>query len=237
MTRLLNFREDAHPCGPAYTGRFCHTPRGLGVLFLILFFCFLVSSCNRPEASGIESDEIDISQEPIQMSVPSEEETTVIKVKKGEFKITPVAAYRIAALVVGKEPYSSGWNAKISPIDLGLVWGKLAEPDCRKYISYSQDNRWLSFNVKRDCPVDPSYVNSHASNNHIIPSTQNIWYAVKTIREKQKVVLEGFLVNVAGTYNGRTVWWNTSRSRTDSGDGACEILFVTKVRIENKVYE
>jgi hypothetical protein len=205
-------------------------------LFLILFLYLVISGCNRPQATGVEFDEIDTSQNPLQIFVPSQE-PILINVKKIELKITPVAVYKIAALVVGTESYSYGWNAKISPIDLALAWGNLADPESQKYVSYSQDNRWVSFNIKKNSPFDVAYVTSHASNHHIIPATQNIWYAVKTIKKKKKVLLEGFLVNITGSYDGKTVWWNTSLSRTDTGNGACEILYVTKARIGNKVYE
>jgi hypothetical protein len=210
--------------------------RRIGGFFLILFLSFLVSGCNRPQATGIESDEISTAEEPVQISIVSED-PIVIELKKGEFKLTPVAEYKIAALVVGKETYSYGWNAKISPIDLALAWGKLADPESRKYVSYSVDNRWVSFRMKEGCPFNLAYVTSHVSNNHIIPSTRNLWYAVKTIKEKQKVILEGFLVRMSGTYDGKTVWWNTSLSRTDSGDGSCELIYVTKARIGNRIYE
>ncbi len=133
------------------------------------------------------------------------------------------------------------WRARAEKdngyLDLALAWGRLAEPDSRKYVSYSVGSRWVSFKLKEGSPFDPAYVISHASNNHIIPSTRNIRRAVKTIKEKQKVVLEGFLVRLSGTYDGKQVWWNTSLSRTDSGDGSCELLYVTKARIGYKVYE
>jgi len=211
-------------------------PKGIGGLFLILILCLLISGCNRPKTTGVEFDEIDTYQEPLQITVPSQE-PIILEGKNTELKITPVATYQIAALVVGTESYSYGWSAKISPVDLALAWGKLADPEFRKYVSYSLSNRWVSFKLKEGNPFDVAYVISHASNNHIIPATRNVWYAVKTIREKKKVVLEGFLVSVSGTYGGKTVWWNTSLSRIDSGDGSCELFYVTKVRIGNKVYE
>ena len=210
--------------------------RGVGGLFLILFLYLFASGCNRPQPTGMEFDEIDTSKEPLQISVPSHE-PIMVEEKKAELKITPVAVYKIAALVVGIESYSYGWNAKISPVDLALAWGKLADPEFRKYVSYSLSNRWVSFKMKEGSPFDVAYVISHASNHHIIPANRNIWYAVKTIKEKKKVVLEGFLVSVSGTYEGKTVWWNTSLSRIDSGNGSCEILYVMKARIEEKVYE
>jgi hypothetical protein len=210
--------------------------RGIGGLLLIFFLHLIFSGCNRPQVTGIESDEIDASEDPSQ-TLLSSQEPVVVELKKGEMRLTPVAEYRIAALVVGKESYSYGWNAEVSPIDLALAWGKLAEPESRRYVFYSQSNRWTSFKMKEGSPFKPAYVTSHACNHHIIPSTRNLWYAIKTIKEKQRVVLEGFLVNVAGTYEGKAVWWKTSLSRTDSGDGACEILYVTKARIGNRVYE
>jgi len=210
--------------------------KGIGGLFLILILYSLIAGCNRPRATGVEFDEIDISQDPVQISVPSQD-PILVNWKKIDLKITPVAIYKISALVVGTASYSYGWNAKISPMDLALAWGKLANPEFQKYVSYSHGNRWVSFNIKKDSPLDVTYVSSHASNHHLIPATQNIGYALKTIQKKKKVVLEGFLVNVTGTYDGRPVWWNTSLSRTDTGDGACELLYVTKARIGNKVYE
>ena len=210
--------------------------KGTGGLFFVLLLYFLLSGCNRPHATAVKFDEIDASPDPLQISVPSQE-PILIRLKKAELKMTPLAVYKIAALVVGAESYSFGWNAKISPVDLALAWGKLAEQEFQKYISYSQDNRWVVFNIKKDSPLDVAYVTSHASNHHIIPATQNIRYAVQTIKKKQKVLLEGFLVDITGTYDGKTVWWNTSLSRTDTGSGACEILYVTKARIGNKVYE
>jgi len=86
-------------------------------------------------------------------------------------------------------------------------------------------------------PVDHSYIISHSSNNHVIPVNENIYQAIKTIREKDRVVLKGWLVNLKGTYKGQTVTWNTSLSRTDTGNGSCELFYVSEVRIETKVYE
>jgi nitrogenase subunit NifH len=85
--------------------------------------------------------------------------------------------------------------------------------------------------------VDHSYIISHSSNNHVIPANENIYQAIKTIREKDRVVLKGLLVNLKGTYKGQTVTWNTSLSRTDIGNDSCELFYVSEVRIETKVYE
>jgi hypothetical protein len=140
-------------------------------------------------------------------------------------------------VVVSKETYSSDWNAEISPVDLAIAWGKLTEPENEKYVSFGQRNRWYFYEYKPESPLDNSYILSHSSNNHIIPATENISLALKTISRKEKVMLEGFLVNLKGTYKGGTVYWNTSLTRKDSGDGSCELFYVTKARINTDVYE
>lgn len=62
------------------------------------------------------------------------------------------------------------------------------------------------------------YIINHSSNNHIIPATENLRKAVKSIKTGRKIVLEGFLVNLTGTYERQTVWSDTSMSRSDTGD-------------------
>lgn len=206
-----------------------------GIIGGILILC-LLSSCDRPQKSGIDFDSIDTSGDPIQTSYKSEA-PIVKEIKNGQFTITPVAEYKLSGMVVSKETYSDDWGGKISPVDLAVVWGKLAEPEYDQYMSYSQGNRWYFYQYKPDSPFDNSYVISHSANNHIIPANENIVEAVKTIGKGDRIVLEGFLVNIKGTYEGRPVTRNTSMTRKDTGDGSCEIFYVTKIRINTDVYE
>jgi len=207
----------------------------LSLILTVLILCFL-SACSRPQKSGMDFDEIDTSRDPIQRSVASNDPILIEK-KEGHYTLTPVAEYQLAGVVVSKETYSYGWNAEISPIDLAIAWGKLAEPEYEKYVSFSQRNRWYFYEYKPESPLDHSYIISYSSNNHIIPATENISLALKAIAKKEKVILEGILVNLKGTYKGGTVYWNTSLTRKDTGDASCELFYVTKLRIGSDVYE
>ena len=179
------------------------------LIFLILCFSF---SCEGPQLTGVEFEKIDTSQDPIQKPINSPE-PMIIEFKNSHFTLTPTAEYKLSGMVVGKKTYSEDWEGKISPLDLTIVWGKLAEPDFDRYITYSQGNRWYFYQYKPGSPFDNSFVISHSANNHIIPANENIHEAIKTIRKKEKVVLEGVLVNIKGTYKGESVIWNTSLSR------------------------
>ena len=205
-------------------------------LIIIIAFVFFLSGCDRPTLTGVDFDKIDTSQDPIQKSCTSEE-PIIKEFKRGRFTMTPLAEYKISGLVVSTETYSSDWDGEISPMDLAIVWGKLADPEKGRCVTYSQGSRWYHYQWKEGSPVDNSYIISHSSNNHIIPTNENICRAIRTIRRKDRVVLKGFLVNLKGTSNGQTVAWNTSLSRTDTGNGSCELFYVSYVRIETKVYE
>lgn len=205
------------------------------VIGVILIIC-LLASCDRPQKSSIDLDEINTSKDPVQEAVTSDE-PILIETKEGRYKLTPKADYQLAGVVVSKETYSYGWEAEIAPVDLAIVWGKLAEPEHGKYVSFSQRNRWYFYEYKPESPLDNSYIISHSSNNHIIPATGNIALALKKIGERDKVILEGFLVNVKGTYKGGRVYWNTSLTRQDTGDGSCELFYVTKAKINTDIFE
>jgi hypothetical protein len=207
----------------------------ISLIFSILLLS-LVIGCDRPQVTGEEFGEIDVSQEPLQIQYTSNE-PIIIKNEDGEFTITPVAQYKIAAIVVSRKSYHDGWRAEVAPVDLALAWGKLAEPEYDKYITYSQSDRWYFYEYEEGSLFNNSFVIPHSSNNHIIPADENVYKAIKIIKKKQKVLLEGFLVNAKGRYKGENFWWNSSLKRTDSGDGSCELFYVKKVRIETKVYE
>ncbi len=207
-----------------------------------LLFIFLIGGCiyfllkgNEPIPSYEDDSLIDPFQDPIQVN--NEFEPIIVKFRAGVFKITPVAEYKIATRVASKHSYYFGWAAKLSPIDLALTWGELADPKYDKFIKYTQFNRYYIFQYNANSPFDKSYIQSHSSNHHIIPANINIKRAIKKIKRREIVAFEGYLVNVSGIYKGREYHWNTSVSRQDSGGGACELFYVTKVKMRNYVYE
>ena len=179
--------------------------------------------------------DIDTSYDPLQASYKGE--TIIRKFGNEEFSITPVAKYEISAMVGSMKIYDDD-EAGLMPIDLALVWGKLAEPEYDKNISYSQSDRWYYTKYKSGSNFDYNFVVAHSANTHIIPANDNISNAIKTIKNKEKVSLSGFLVNLARKDSeGKITFSKTSLTRRDTDAGACENLYVTKVRIGNKIYE
>lgn len=206
-------------------------------VFAIVLVVLLFGACSKPiPPDSLVYHMIDILSEPIQTSV-DDDTPSKRTIKNGEITITPVASYAISGVVVGTKKYSSGWESEICPIDVAIIWGELTKPHVRATMKYSQSNRWVYYQWNEGCPVDQAYIESHCSNNHCIPINDKIKKALFQIKKEDHVVLEGELVRIAGTRKGNEIWWNSSTVRTDSGNGACEVFVVKRVRINEKVFE
>jgi hypothetical protein len=184
-----------------------------------------------PPPAGEEYSAIDTSHEPVQELYRGE---VIYREADGdEYTLVPVATYKASVLVVSAKHYYDE-DAELVPVDLCVTWGALAEPYYLQYVTFTQEDRWCECIYDAGSPVDAPDVLSQFVNMHLIPANDNILQAVKTIREGQKVILEGFLVDI---YLDGSIYIGTSRTRLDDGEGSCEVLYVTRVRIGNSGYE
>jgi hypothetical protein len=206
--------------------------------YIVIILCTIIlyARCEKPHPTGKEYDTINTFKDPVQ--IPFDRDTSfVLSIKDGSFKVSLVARYRLAGLIVSSKTFSRGWESQLVPIDLAVCWGEIVKHENLKYISFTQKGRWYYFNIDDGSSYDQDYVYTHSSNNHIIPANKNVLLAVKSIAKKTPVELNGYLVNIDGTFKGESCWWFTSRVRTDRAQGSCELFYVTKVRIGNNVYQ
>ncbi len=150
----------------------------------------------------------------------------------------PVAKYSVAAVVLSKKTYFSGWEKRISPVDLVLGWGSLADKENIKKIKINQSDRWYSYRIlEGEKLLKDDEVIFNSSNNHIIPADDNLKKALKRIKKGETIYLEGYLVNVKGKYLENSVFWVTSTKRNDTGNSSYEIFYVTKIKTRDKIYD
>ncbi len=163
-----------------------------------------------------------------------------VHMDKGGYDITITfkCSYDIDALVVHTKDYRGDSNMAdaISPVDLGLAWGKVAELNETVDFNWDQASRrcYCEINSQEDMYLvgGEDFLNQSFSNNHIIPAEENVKRDVQRIRRGDHVRLRGYLVNVDGVEkkSGQGgYYWYSSTTREDSGDGACEIIYVTNV--------
>lgn len=144
------------------------------------------------------------------------------------FQISPLAEFKIKAKVLAREDYLLGKESQLSPTDLVLGWGDMSDETVLKDIEISQSGRWYHWNVER-FPIPRRKIETQSANMHMIPANDHIEKMIEAVKQGQIIELEGYLVRVDDVDAG---WhWQSSLSRDDTGNGACEIVFVTDFAI------
>ena len=119
-----------------------------------------------------------------------------------------------------------------------MRWGPLVSPPYEDQIKWSQSGRWYHWRYEA-CPgLNNDLIRKHSSNTHICPATKNVRNAVLSLKRDDLAELSGYLVDLSGVKGrGKTFTWNTSRNRSDRGDGSCEVMYVTQVIARGEIYE
>jgi hypothetical protein len=145
--------------------------------------------------------------------------------QRGDTVLRTRAHLALTARVLSREDYRWDAGASLAPTDLALGWGRMSDSAVLARIDISQSNRFFHWHV-REFPIPRREIETSASNMHLIPADESVRYAMKRVRPGELVHLEGFLVD-ASRPDG---WhWRSSLRRDDTGDGACELVYVEEL--------
>jgi len=149
-------------------------------------------------------------------------DATVALPNKGEFAFTPLARFSISARVLGCAGYRWDTEAKLAPTDLALGWGRMSDSAVLGQIDITQSGRFYHWQV-REFPIPEGEIIGSSANMHLIAADTLIERAIEQTRVGDVVSFDGFLVRADGP-NG--YHWISSLTRSDSGGGACELVWV-----------
>ena len=132
-------------------------------------------------------------KEPVQREV----EGGTVYMDKGGFDITVTfkCSYDIEALVVHTKDYRGDDNMAdaISPVDLGLAWGRVAALNEKVDFQWDQANRrcYCEVNSQEDMYLvgGMDYLSQNFSNNHIIPAEENVRKDIERVRRGDHIRL------------------------------------------------
>jgi hypothetical protein len=97
-----------------------------------------------------------------------------------------------------------------------------------KRIDISQSGRFYFWRYEGDAPIPRREIEMSSANMHLIPATAAVEKTLKSVRVGQVVWLKGYLVEVKGDDGFR---WLSSLTREDTGNGACEVIWVEDARV------
>lgn len=144
-----------------------------------------------------------------------------------EFTVRALAEFQIRARVLSRKNYSLGREAKLSPIDLALGWGPMSDERVLESVSVSQVDRWYTWSVK-EFVVPREQIERNSANMHMIPATPDVKKRLKGLRKGNVIECKGYLVEVTAPDGWH---WRSSLTRNDTGDGACEVVWVEELQV------
>lgn len=192
------------------------------LLFVVLGGGALYYGAFSGSLAGVP-DKVNAQSQPYQEAL-----TTPRKTRIGQFSINKHHRFEIKALVLGAKHYKGDEESKISPVDLALGWGPMSSGAVVKQIRFSQSNRFYYYRYQMPPPIPKSNIIRNSANMHLIPSNPRVESLLKQAKTGDIVMLSGYLVDVFRDDGWR---WRSSRTRSDSGKGACELIYVEDIKV------
>ncbi|MGM9994438.1 MAG: hypothetical protein ACI37R_06895 [Candidatus Avigastranaerophilus sp.] len=206
------------------------TDYGKPAFFIILVFGLIIFFNLKFDTQPLKGVNMEPFAEPIQ-EIIKDGTPFNININGINAKITPLAAYRVYGRVHAQHylPPQYAYSPVI-PFDVALGWKDLATKEAFRYVKIKQYKRTSTWITGWGTPFNCKQIQSMYSNNHLIPANTNIFNAIKHLKRKDVVYLEGKLVNAEIMKDGRVENIDTSLSREDT---KCEVIYVTRI-VTNK---
>ena len=200
------------------------------ILIAASFVWLLVSFWNRNDLPRDIEYVPEIAKEPEQM--PTNERPFAVIVDDVEYRIEPEYAYDLTGMIVSYRHHEGNSrmhlqaNDHLNMLDVCVVWGDNTASELNKIDFW---NGIFTCNVfTRDMQAWDSFDMNQLSNNHLISEDEFIRNQVKKIRIGDQIRVRGYLASYSNGGGGKR---GTSTTRTDTGDGACETVYVEYFRI------
>ena len=179
-----------------------------------------------PEPAAIRQE---LFNEPVQVEVRKAAfETTVRGIS---YKVQPLYSYDLYGVVVSQHAADTwwdyihrAWNDHLNVTDLCVIWGdNLRAADLPK-MSFSS-GQFQCFWETRSEAAWKSFDQYKISNNHLLSDSASITRKLRATRIGDQVHFRGYLAEYSHS-QGFDFRRGTSTVRTDTGNGACETVYV-----------
>ncbi len=199
----------------------------IGILLSILFyFLAMWQESSLPDTSAILKSSF---RDPVQKKINKRPFSFFYR--NETYDIEPVAEYELWGLVVTKNNINS-WadimhtDASVDIKDICVIWGEnVASSDYHKVKFSSGD-----FTCYFQYPYMTVFDHNKISNNHLLSDDAVVRHAIRKVKIGDQIHIKGLLVNYSPRSNPD--WRRISSTvRTDTGNGACEVLFVKSFEV------
>ncbi|MDB5841107.1 MAG: hypothetical protein JWQ23_3059 [Herminiimonas sp.] len=171
----------------------------------------------------------DLKSEPMQeLIIQPAFEVTVNKI---DYTVAPLYAYEITGLVVSKHNADTWWdyihkrwNDSLNVTDLCVIWGNNVRSDVYAKVKFSSESFTCNFRFNSQEVYD-EFDMAAVSNNHLITGEPRIAKKLRNVQIGDQIRVKGMLAEYSHNH-GFAFKRGTSTVRTDTGNGACETVYV-----------
>jgi len=181
----------------------------------------------------------DVSQLTPPRQTPTARAPFALYVNKEHYVITPKFDYELTGMVVSYND-SNGltdiwhhdiWKDFINVRDVCVIWEPNVSSGVYKNIAFSSDS-WTCWAFWPDSATSSTFKFDGLSNNHILTDDNSIKAALQTAEKGDVVHFKGVLADYRNEASSFTR--GTSTVRTDTGNGACETVYIDEFKVVKK---
>jgi hypothetical protein len=158
-----------------------------------------------------------------------------VTVKKVTYTVRPLFRYEMSGLVVSQHRSDSlldishrRWNDFLNIKDLCLVWGRNIRSGVYREMKF-WNRDFTCMCAFPDEETGMLFSGSHLSNNHLLSADRRLSRRILRVRPGDQVHFKGYLAEYRQPAN--QFFRGSSTVRDDTGNGACETVFVTEFNI------
>jgi len=202
------------------------------VLIITSFAWLLVSFWNRNDLPGNIAYVPALDDEPKQTA--TSKRPFDVAFNGVSYRIEPEYDYDITGMVVSFRHHNQDnsrmhalANDHLNMLDVCVIWGK--NPANERLDKISFWNGLFTCNVKtRDQLAWDAFDMNQLSNNHLLSDDEFLRRQVKKIRIGDQIRIRGYLAGYTSASGSKR---GTSTTRTDTGNGACETIYLERFEI------
>ncbi|MFC3194738.1 hypothetical protein ACFODZ_10860 [Marinicella sediminis] len=200
---------------------------------IVSLLVLLISFINRNEIPADLPLLPELNIDPVQRAVNQAPFMTTYNDE--QFLVKPRFDYRLNGLVVSYRLHDSENGMMLHALskdhlnvaDFCVVWGDSANPELLQDFDFSNGQFTCNYGSQSRQAWD-AFNHHQLSNNHLLAADEFVRDTIKDIQIGDQITLSGWLAN----YQNPTGYERaTSTTRTDTGNGACETIFVNDISI------
>ncbi|MCU7830941.1 MAG: hypothetical protein KZQ85_17920 [Candidatus Thiodiazotropha sp. (ex Myrtea sp. 'scaly one' KF741663)] len=206
----------------------------IAIISLAVLLITLFSKDDLPSPAGYDLD---------RLTDPKQEKTfrSPFSVEAGgqSYKIDPEFAYQLEGVVVSYHDadafsdiwHHDKWKDFLNVRDLCVIWGANIDSGVYQDMSFKNDS-WTCWAYWPDAETGSRFKGEQLSNNHLLTDDMELKRLLMSAETGDHIRLEGLLARYENPSNG--FHRGTSTVRTDSGNGACETIYLERFEIVQK---